>query len=199
MKPIRIYLDEAKERGIAKNDSDIARQLEVTPQAVSKWRKGDDAPAEDTAARLAELLNKPEVMAECAAARAKTPEGRRMWERLAKIAAAAVVVVAVTPHNTYASASQYAPCIQGLTVFRTYINVREELLNALIRNASPATCFREKAGNSGRSEQVCDQRNTDRRDRERSPRREPAHVAVRNFHRLQGRQHAPVLHDGQRH
>lgn len=119
MKPIRIYLDEAKERGIAKNDSDIARQLEVTPQAVSKWRKGDDAPAEDTAARLAELLNKPEVMAECAAARAKTPEGRRMWERLAKIAAAAVVVIAVTPHNTYASAGQYAPCIQGLTVFRT--------------------------------------------------------------------------------
>lgn len=119
MKPIRIYLDEAKERGIAKNDSDIARKLEVTPQAVSKWRKGDDAPAEDTAARLAEMLGKPEVMAECAAARAKTPEGRRMWERLARIAAAAVVVVAVTPHNTYASASQYAPCIQGLTVFRT--------------------------------------------------------------------------------
>lgn len=119
MKAIRIYLDEAKERGIAKNDSDIARKLEVTPQAVSKWRKGDDAPAEDTAARLAEMLGKPEVMAECAAARAKTPEGRRMWERLAKIAAAAVVVVAFTPHNTYASTSQYAPCIPGITVFRT--------------------------------------------------------------------------------
>lgn len=103
MKPIRIYLDEAKERGIAKNDSDIARKLEVTPQAVSKWRKGDDAPAEDTAARLAEMLGKPEVMAECAAARAKTPEGRRMWERLARIAAAAVVVAAVTPHESYAA------------------------------------------------------------------------------------------------
>lgn len=121
MKPVWMYLDEAAERGIAKNDSDIARKLDVSRAAVSRWRKELDAPAEDTAARLADLLGKPEIMAECAAARAKTPEGRRMWERLAKIAAAAVVVVAVTPHNTYASAGQYAPCIQGLTVFRTYI------------------------------------------------------------------------------
>lgn len=102
MKPIRMYLDEAKARGLARNDSDIARQLGVTPQAVSKWKKGDDAPAEDTAARLSELLGKPEVMAECAAARAKTPEGRKAWERLARIAAAAVIVAAITPHNAHA-------------------------------------------------------------------------------------------------
>ena len=119
MKPVWMYLDEAAERGIAKNDSDIARKLDVSRAAVSRWRKELDAPAEDTAARLADLLGKPEIMAECAAARAKTPEGRRMWERLARIAAAAVVVVAVTPHNTYASAGQYAPHIPILTVIRS--------------------------------------------------------------------------------
>lgn len=123
MKPVWMYLDEAQERGIAVNDTDIAAKLGVTKASVCEWRKGRSAPGEDAAAKLAALLEKPEVMAECAAARAKTPEGRRMWERLAKIAAAAVVVVAVTPHNTYASAGQYAPCIQGLTVFRTYIKV----------------------------------------------------------------------------
>lgn len=119
MKPVWMYLDEAQERGLAANDSDIAAKLGVTKAAVCEWRKGRSAPAEDAAARLAELIGKPEVMAECGAARAKTPEGRRMWERLARIAAAAVVVVAVTPHNTYASDSQYAPCIQRITVFRT--------------------------------------------------------------------------------
>jgi hypothetical protein len=41
------------------------------------------------------------------------------------------------------------PLVLKITVFRTYDNVREEVLNALIRNASPATCFREKAGSSG--------------------------------------------------
>lgn len=121
MKPIRIYLDEAKERGIAKNDSDIARKLEVTPQAVSKWRKGDDAPAEDTAARLAEMLGKPEVMAECAAARAKTPEGRRAWERLAKIAAAAMIILSSfrSADTTEGFDGQYAPHIPILTVIRS--------------------------------------------------------------------------------
>ncbi|MBT9517331.1 MAG: hypothetical protein IV112_11610 [Methyloversatilis discipulorum] len=103
MKPVWMYLDEAQERGLAANDSDIAAKLGVTKAAVCEWRKGRSAPAEEAAARLAELIGKPEVMAECAAARAKTPEGRRMWERLARIAAAAVVVAAVTPHESYAA------------------------------------------------------------------------------------------------
>lgn len=102
MKPVWMYLDEAQARGIASNDTDIAAKLRVTKAAVCEWRKGRSAPAEDAAARLAELLGKPEVMAECAAARAKTPEGRKAWERLAKIAAAAIVVIAFTPHESNA-------------------------------------------------------------------------------------------------
>ncbi|WP_198288855.1 helix-turn-helix domain-containing protein [Methyloversatilis universalis] len=121
MKPVWMYLDEAAERGIAKNDSDIARKLDVSRAAVSRWRKELDAPAEDTAARLADLLGKPEIMAECAAARAKTPEGRRMWERLAKIAAAAMIMLASfsSADTTAGFEGQYAPRIPILPVFRS--------------------------------------------------------------------------------
>lgn len=89
MKAVRHYMDEAADRGIVKNDSDLAHRLGVTRQSVSAWRKGDAAPNEDQAAALADLLGKPEVMPECAAARAKTPQARAMWERLAKVASMA--------------------------------------------------------------------------------------------------------------
>lgn len=86
MKPIRLYLDEAEDRGIVKNDSELARRLGVSRQSVNDWRKERTAPNEDQAAALADLLGKPEVMPECAAARAKTPAARAAWERLAKMA-----------------------------------------------------------------------------------------------------------------
>lgn len=84
MIPVRRYMDEAIERGIVKNDSDLARQIGVTRQSVSAWRTGDAYPDSDQAATLAALLGKPEILAECMAARAKRPETRAVWERAAK-------------------------------------------------------------------------------------------------------------------
>lgn len=88
MKQVRQYLDEAIDAGVAKNDSDIARKLSVTRAAVSDWRNGRRAPEDDAAVELAHLLGKPEgeLLAECAAARAKNPATRAAWERLAKMA-----------------------------------------------------------------------------------------------------------------
>lgn len=119
MKAISFYLDECISHGLAANDAEIARKIGVHRSAVSQWRLNMTAPAEDAAAKLDELIGKPEVMAECAAARAKTPEGRRAWERLARIAAAAVVVASVAPHNKDASTSQYATHILAFTVIRS--------------------------------------------------------------------------------
>jgi hypothetical protein len=86
MKAIRFYLDEAAQTGIAKNDSDIARKLGVSRGAVCEWRVGRSTPNEDQAAALALLLGKPEIMAECMAARATPGPHRAAWERLAKMA-----------------------------------------------------------------------------------------------------------------
>lgn len=99
MKAIRLYLDEAAERGIVKNDNDIAERLGLNRSAVSQWRSGKTAPNEDQAARLAALLGKPEIMAECMAHRAKVPEARAMWERAARtlsMAASLIAAVAVS-------------------------------------------------------------------------------------------------------
>lgn len=73
MKALRLYLDEAIERKLVKNDSETARRLEVSRATVSDWRVGRTAPNEDQAAALAALLGKPEILAECMGARAKKP------------------------------------------------------------------------------------------------------------------------------
>jgi transcriptional regulator with XRE-family HTH domain len=83
MKKVKQYLDEAADRGLVKNDSELAARLGITRQSVSAWRKGDACPDPDQAAALASMLGRPEVLAECMAARAKKPENRAMWERAA--------------------------------------------------------------------------------------------------------------------
>lgn len=85
MKKISMYLDELIEAGTVKNDSETARRIGVTRAAVSDWRVGRRAPDDDQAVKLADLLRKDagELLAECGAARAKSPETRRAWERIA--------------------------------------------------------------------------------------------------------------------
>lgn len=85
MKKISLYLDEAIQKGAAKNDSDIARKVGVTRAAVCDWRTGRRTPDDEPAVKIAELIGKDagELLAECGAARAKTPETRAVWERIA--------------------------------------------------------------------------------------------------------------------
>ena len=84
MKTIRHYIDEAIDNGVVKNDKEIADRLQLNRSTISLWRSSKTAPNEDQAAALAELLGKPEIMAECGAARAETDKGRAVWERLAR-------------------------------------------------------------------------------------------------------------------
>ncbi len=84
MKPIKLYVQEAIDRELVKNQTELAQVLNVSRSAVSDWVVGDTTPNADQAAALAHLLGKPEIMAECMAARTKRPENRAMWERAAK-------------------------------------------------------------------------------------------------------------------
>lgn len=95
MSAITRRIAEAIDTGRAKNYSDLAHQLGVTPAAITEWRKERSAPNEDQAAALAALLGKPEVMAECMAARTRRPETRAMWERAAKTLSMAASLTAV--------------------------------------------------------------------------------------------------------
>ena len=113
------YLDEAIDRRIARNDSDIAKQLGVSRSAISLWRLGRSAPNEDQAAKLAELLGKPEIMAECMAHRAKEPQARAAWERLARMAMQSTLgvimgvtfVMSPTPANASTSNKTLNDCL----------------------------------------------------------------------------------------
>lgn len=97
MKPISRYLDDAIDTGLCKNDSETARKIGVTRASISDWRNGRTTPNDDQAVKLADLLGKDagEILAECGAARAKSPETRRAWERIAARMAASSITVFV--------------------------------------------------------------------------------------------------------
>lgn len=147
MKPIRFYLDEAETRGIAKNDTELGKMLGVSRSAVCEWRKGRSAPNEDQAAALAALLGKPEVMAECMAARTRRPETRAMWERAAKTLSmatalsmvAGVLVLLTAPGNNAHASMTYAGSIDSNTnyrVFRHHSFDVSDVIRRIERNAS---------------------------------------------------------------
>lgn len=138
MIPVRRYMDEAAERGIVKNDSDLARRLGVTRQSVSAWRTGESFPDSDQAAALADLLGKPEVLAECMAARAKRPETRAIWERAARtlsmtmaFCAAVAVNFFLTPSPANASNGAETRCCSLY-----YVNLRITPRNSISSSIS---------------------------------------------------------------
>lgn len=108
MKAIARYLDELIDQGTVKNDSDTARKLNLSRATVSKWRSGDRAPDDEEAVRLADLLGKEagELLAECGAARAKTPATRQAWERIAARMAVTIGLFACVIHPSQSEAGK---------------------------------------------------------------------------------------------
>ena len=79
------YIDALRAHLGLSSDYQLARELRVTRSAVSKYRTGQTTADESTALRIAELLNidPARVLADVAAERARTPEARTVWRRIA--------------------------------------------------------------------------------------------------------------------
>lgn len=110
MKKISRYLDEAIDRGLAKNSADLAKMLGVSRSALSEWRAERSSPNDDQAVKLAEVLGKDagELLAECGAARAKTPATRQAWERIAARMAISITLCACVMHPSQSEAGKGA-------------------------------------------------------------------------------------------
>ena len=99
-------LDKYAESCSAALDKDLAARLRVTKQAVSNWRKGHSHPDAESVARMCEATGEsvahwlPLIEAD----RARNPEARKVWLRLAQMAAA--VTLAVGLHPAHAAVSQ---------------------------------------------------------------------------------------------
>jgi hypothetical protein len=80
------FLDAVKARRGLPSDYAAARLLDVPHQAVYRWRQGLAGMGDETAARVAELLDLDPgyVLAELYAERAKTEEARSVWMSLAR-------------------------------------------------------------------------------------------------------------------
>lgn len=104
MKKVADFMDYAIRSKWIENDAMIAVKVGVAAATVSRWRDGSRIPEDDEALVLAEvLMANPDELLPCVRYwKAKLPETKQVWERLARIAAAAIVVLAVTPHESYA-------------------------------------------------------------------------------------------------
>lgn len=86
-------LDAAKVASGCETDYQFAKKHKLHLQTVSGWRTGKRTFDDDAAAMIAEILGREpgEVMALCAAERAKTEAGRSRWLRVAALLAATVI------------------------------------------------------------------------------------------------------------
>lgn len=92
----------------AKNDSDVARALRRSPQAVNGWRKGTAHPDAESVERMCTATGEslahwlPLIESE----RARNPEAKRVWLRLAQAAAVVVLAFGLDVHTAKAGPSQ---------------------------------------------------------------------------------------------
>lgn len=100
-------LDGYKKARNITSDNACAGALNVTRQAVSKWRNGEAHPDADSVARMCEASGEsvarwlPLIEAE----RARNPEARKVWLRLAQMAAAITLTAGIFgPSSAHAEA-----------------------------------------------------------------------------------------------
>lgn len=89
-------------------DKDLAAKLRITKATVSGWRHGKSHPDAESVARMCEATGDsvahwlPLIEAE----RARNPEARKVWLRLAQMAAGIALTVGLYPAHAEASMAQ---------------------------------------------------------------------------------------------
>ncbi|MES2251103.1 MAG: helix-turn-helix domain-containing protein [Pseudomonadota bacterium] len=122
MQTTKQLLDRAKKAQGIESDYKLAQHLGVVQSAVTHWRSGRSSPDDVIAAQLAEMAGQDPlaVIAELHAARAKTPDAKQLWLRMAmqlRHAVAAVmmacgvamILLAPSPNGAQAATTQSAP------------------------------------------------------------------------------------------
>lgn len=100
-------------------DKDLAARLRVTKQAVSNWRKGNAHPDAESVARMCETTGEqiahwlPLIEAE----RARSPEAKKVWLRLAQMAAAVALTVGLFPAHAEAATTAAGHAAQSSPVY----------------------------------------------------------------------------------
>jgi hypothetical protein len=94
-------LDKYRETCSLASDNACAASLHVGRAAVSKWRNGLGHPDADSVARMCEATGEPLAhwLPLIEAERARTPEARKVWLRLAQAAAAVALTVLAWRHG----------------------------------------------------------------------------------------------------
>ena len=123
-------LDEVKRRHGLTSDYQLHQRLGVTRAQISKYRTGRDYLSEETAVKVADMLQleRGVVLAWIAGERAKMPSARDAWrvlaERLGGTAAAVLVAYLLAPalpDLTTAAATVSALCIMSSLTLGTFL------------------------------------------------------------------------------
>jgi plasmid maintenance system antidote protein VapI len=92
-------LDAVKAKYGIDSDYALAKQLMITRQTISHLRAGDRFIGEDVALQVAQALDvSPAYVLSCAAAERATGDKKKVWERVAKrLATAVIALLAAVP------------------------------------------------------------------------------------------------------
>lgn len=115
MSAVNNLLDMYRETCSIASDSAMADALHVTRQGVHQWRKGLAWPSEDHIIAMAKAIGEsPSTWLPLIAAdRAKNPEARQVWLRLAKTAAAIAVTLSFGRLDVQAETAYHASLTAG--------------------------------------------------------------------------------------
>ena len=107
MKTITEYLDRVKEKAGIKNDYNLGKELNLTPGAMFEFRHGKSIPSDETCIKLARLIkeNPKEIILIAHAARAKSPEAKKVWNGILKKAIGYSIIIILFTYTAPSTAN----------------------------------------------------------------------------------------------